>query len=71
MCNITMLHLPSYIFKVEGCYKINILVSVAKVMGEWLTQVWLNLQVKQKFYTKQLSIDKINEKMVLKWLKYS
>ena len=30
---ITMLHLPFYIFKVEGCYVINVLVLVAKVMG--------------------------------------
>ena len=36
---ITMLHLPFYIFKVEGHYVINILVLVAKVMGGWLTQV--------------------------------
>ena len=49
---ITMLHLPFYIFKVEGCYVINVLVSVAKVMGGWLTQVWLNLQVKWNFLHK-------------------
>ena len=30
---ITMLHLPFYIFTVERCYVINVLVSVAKVMG--------------------------------------
>ena len=59
-----MLHLHFYIFKVEGHYVINILVSVAKVTGGWLTQVWLNLQVKWNFYMKQLSVDKMNEKMV-------
>ena len=36
---ITMLHLPFYIFKVEGCKGINVLVLVPRVMGGWLTQV--------------------------------
>ena len=63
---ITMLHLSFYIFKVEGHYVINVLISVAKVTGGWLTQVSLNLQVKQKFYTKWLSGDKMNDKKVSK-----
>ena len=36
---ITMLHLPFYIFKVGGCYVINVLILVAKVTGGCLTQV--------------------------------
>ena len=36
---ITMLHLPFNIFKVVGHKGINVLVSVARVMGVWLPQV--------------------------------
>ena len=64
-----MLHLPFYIFKVEGHYVLNVLISVAKVMGGCLTQVWQNLQVKQKFYMKQLSIDKMNDENGLEMIK--
>ena len=43
---ITILHLPFYIFKVEGHIRIKILISVAKVTGGWLTQFLLKLKVK-------------------------
>ena len=66
---ITMLHLPFYIFKVVGHKGINALILVARVMGGWLTQVWLKLQVKWKFYMKQLSIYKMNDKNGLRMIK--
>ena len=53
---IRMLHLPFYIFEVVGHKGITVLISVAGVTGGWLTQVRLKLQVKQKFYMKQLFI---------------